>query len=260
MYLNSTATMSLPDVLAWNSADVNPMPSFNQQQGGSQQSLADASRPSSAYLPSSAPEFDTYSVSSADDLINQFGSANNQIYDEPMPSEGYSANSNDVQFGTSGLPGFRFASVDVTGLDPMDDASGYEYNDAALAYGVGGVVPTSTDYDAVMATLLSLPQQAIPPYGSGSNTVGSSGPPSMTGSLTSRSSSRASGGLPSALEMLEMTSSNSADPGADRGRAPRGFPPIADPFENEATTAIPSYDAFERPPTATTASPRRARY
>lgn len=295
MYLNNAAAMSLPDVLAWSSSsDINSFSPYNPQQ------LTDATR-STSYLPASAAEFDAFSANSADNFIRQFGSASSAVLEDPQQQRGmesYPANPNttgpaefspaggpppgvDMQFGSAivggggnggGLPEFRFASADV-GLNQLGDrGNAFDYsNEGALGYS-GGSSGTSSDYDAMMASFLSLPQPSIPAFGSGPGTSGSSRPPSMTGSgsWTSRSSSRASGGLPSGLDLLEMTSTAAAASNAmvgvdhtgsispgdmGRGRLPRGFPPIADPFENESSTAIPPFDAYERPLTQRRLSP-----
>jgi hypothetical protein len=113
----------------------------------------------------------------------------------------------------------------------------------------GGPSANVAEYDPMMTSLLSLSQQASASVLSGSG-AGSSPPPSMigSGSLTSRSSSRAS---VAAFDFYDMTAADAGYAG-DGSRLPRqcnasvAFP-VTGPFESESTTAIPSFESFDRP-------------
>lgn len=258
MYLNTAATLSLPDVLAWNSSSDLSMTGFPQQFSGidyqSQQSLA--GQESTPFLPvGSEGEYDSFPDSA--EFIGQFGSNNSVVYDEPT-SDGFpSAGVNEMTFSGGGeFPDMRIAAAEAG----MGGSSNEASNDFELSEACYGVPPVenSSCFDTLMTfvTYRQQEHQAMLAAESASGTVGSSGPPSMTGSLTSRSSSRASGGVPSGVEMLEMTSlsataynpnlrARSADShSSHRGRAPRAFP-IADPFENEVTAGIAAFTPFD---------------
>lgn len=243
VYVNGSGAVSMPDVLAWSSGDVSPISPYNQQPTADPL-LADPAR-SSTFLPQSGSEYDALAPAATDELIRQLGNGN-RAFDEPVTPEGYPAHftsaadytASDPTAGDllqySGIPEFQFASSADVGLEQRDQSPIFPDS------GVYGA-----EYD--MTNFLSLPQQMSASALSGSG-AGSSPPPSSTtgsGSLTSRSSSRASG---AAFDFYDMTP---ADAG-DRGRIPRQYGaqvafPVADPFESESTTAIPPFEAFDRP-------------
>jgi hypothetical protein len=256
VYVNGSGAVSLPDVLAWSSGDVSPISPYNQQ-SNTDPLLADAAR-SSTFLPQPGSDYDAFVPAATDELIHQLGSGNRAL-GESATLEGYPTHlrscasidyaggaptTGDLQYG--GIPEFHFASSADVGFEPRDESP--LFSDNAVYSGPGATM----EYDPMIASFLSLPQQANASAFSASG-AGSS-PPSMTGSggLTSRSSSRASG---AAFDLYEMNAADTSSPG-DRGRLPRQYNapapapvafPVADPFESESTTAIPSFDAFDRP-------------
>ena len=253
VYANGSGAVSLPDVLAWSSGDISPISPYNQQPS-TDSLLADAAR-SSTFLPQPGSEYDAFAPAAADELIRQLGNSNRTL-DESVPTESYPPHftsgsadytasdptTGDLQYG--GIPDFQFASSADVGLEQRDQSPLFPDNPV-----YGGPSANAAEYDPMMTSLLSLSQQAGASVLSGSG-AGSSPPPSMigSGSLTSRSSSRAS---VAAFDFYDMTAADAGYAG-DGSRLPRqcnasvAFP-VTGPFESESTTAIPSFESFDRP-------------
>lgn len=266
IYLNSAGAISLPDVLGWPpSSDLynaSPSSDVNSYGGGGISGERASSFPSA---PPSNVGLSDFEAFLPEDIFapRAVSSATATSFAEATQIAGGNSSASEY---TGGIPAFNFPSgmnaglteepgaFDMGNMPSMQESNEYQFSNALEDMESGNGGGALSEYDAMLASFLSLPQQpsnmqAMASSGSGS-TGASSRPPSMTGS-TSRSSSRASGGRPTGFDFsLDMTPASSSE--AARGRSTQRFVPnsfpVSDPFESTgASTGIPNFESFQLP-------------